>query len=221
MSADSLRGVAAALALAAGLSGCFESDPAPLATAPAGSCDAIALADEVGVRCNSAASDACPSGAICVSYVDGQSRCLQPCEPGGCDDMCGEGACIPLASADGSSFTADIDGDAQPDRVGVCELTAGPFERCGSTEAVSCRPGSICLAARAGDGDGNCVPLCDTLGGRCGNVQGAEVGCTLTLPATADSIELHACTIDCETDADCPLPWVCFQLSGGGLCLEP
>lgn len=216
-----MRGPVAPLLVALGLAGCFEAEPSLVNGAAPGSCEAIAVAVAVGDRCNAAAADACEPGALCVAYVGGETRCLQACAPGNCEGMCGEGACVPLEQADGTRFAADLNGDRQPEEVGVCELTAGPFERCGSTDARSCRPGAICLGGRAGDADGNCIPLCDTIGDRCGNVAGAEVGCTMTLPATADSIELHACTIPCETDAECPLPWVCFQLPTGGLCLEP
>ena len=216
-----LFGALCAPALLACLTGCFEADPAPMVAGQPGSCEAVEVAEEVGARCNAAAAAACEAGALCVAYVGGETRCLQACSPGLCEEMCGEGACVPLEQADGTRFSADINGDRQPEEVGVCELTSGPFERCGVTDARSCRPGAICLGGRAGDADGNCIPLCDTLGTRCGSVQGAEVGCTMTLPATAGSIELHACTIPCSADSDCPLPWVCFQLPSGGLCLEP
>ena len=215
-----MRGAGALSALLS-FAGCFEAEPSLVNGAAPGSCEAIAVAAEVGQRCNAAAADGCEPGALCVAYVGGETRCLQACAPGTCQAMCGEGACIPLEAADGTRFSADLNGDRQPEEVGVCELTAGPFERCGSTDARSCRPGSICLGGRAGDADGNCIPLCDTIGDRCGNVAGAEVGCTMTLPATTESIELHACTIPCTEDTDCPLPWVCFQLPTGGLCLEP
>ena len=64
-----LFGALCAPALLACLTGCFEADPAPLVAGQPGTCEAIAVAAEVGARCNAGAAAACASDARPGSFL--------------------------------------------------------------------------------------------------------------------------------------------------------
>jgi hypothetical protein len=64
----------------------------------------------------------------------------------------------------------------------------------------------------------NCTPTCTTPGASCGNFNGVEALCNVTLES-ADGTTQNGCSIDCTTATDCPTGLTCVPITGGSICL--
>jgi hypothetical protein len=179
-------------------------------------CTAIPIAATTGETCDQAAP-ACAPGAACIGLGTGLgAECLQICTPGQCSNICGaQGTCSGLVDQNNNPLLQDLDGDGIEDEVGGCFPVVQAFALCGTPTTGGCAEDQICVGDETA---ANCTPTCTTPGASCGNFNGVEALCNVTLEA-ADGTTQNGCSIDCRTTTDCPAGLTCVPITGGSICL--
>jgi hypothetical protein len=194
------------------------ADTLPDSNPPTGvDCTAIPIAATTGESCDQAAPN-CATGAACIGLGTGLgAECLQVCTPTECSDICGaQGTCSGLVDQNNNPLLRDLDGNGTEEEVGACFPVVRAFSLCGTPTTGGCADGQICV----GDATAaNCTPTCSTPGASCGNFNGVEALCNITLE-TPDGTTQNGCSIDCATTADCPAGLTCVPITGGSICLE-
>ena len=180
-------------------------------------CTAIPIAATSGETCDPAAPS-CAPGAVCTGLGPGLgAECLQICTPGWCSDLCGaQGTCSGVFDQNNNPLLQDLDDDGTEEEVGACFPVVQAFALCGTASTGGCADGQICV----GDATAaNCTPTCSVPGASCGNFNGVEALCSVTLEA-ADGTTQNGCSIACTTATDCPSGLTCVPITGGSICLE-
>jgi hypothetical protein len=160
--------------------------------------------------------------------------CLRVCETIGAPDGCGEGdICAQLADPEAStrgSCAVECDSDSDCGEFSSCvddnsgevriclplpppgnATPAAPCRQAGTTEALICQPGLVCLGIGGADpADGFCTGQCETIDD-CRIVDGAIPVCVPT------SAGFSACAYQCSENSDCPDRLDCV----GGICGLP
>lgn len=172
-------------------------------------CDGIPAASNIAGSCENHSD--CGDGGLCVvPSGSNEAECAQGCFPARCGDTCSAGTtCTDLVDDAGATVAHDVDGDEQPEEIGVCLSPrpgpVGTFGACGAVGA--CTTGLTCISLEGRD-VGTCMPSCT---GACDAYEGFAAECFPT------SSVGDVCAVRCDPDDGgmCPTGMQCVTLAQG------